>query len=480
MGTKHQNRLIALALSILTVAGCQAHLPWQTADNAKPVTQARRQTSKSNVTPRQTADVQISMGRLMERRGQLDEAEQAYGAALKQDPKRAVSYWRLAILHDRRGDFERSGQLFQQALERSPGNPEIFCDIGYSLYIQKRWQAAEMNLKQAIALQPNLDRAHNNLGLLLARTNRLDEAIVAFRRSKCNPAEIEENLAFAMKLEGQWDQALNHYTRALALAPNSNTAKRGLRDLHASLAHGKSGDNGQRNKLVWLEEPIDAATPVRRVATTQQARTPRSNAPRPTANVTSPGRATTTITTNRSSRQAANSSIPRATQFDVARMRRSTLSQTAGRQSPPARTVQPASRPSRSPFVESPYRAPTLPVSVGLRQTEGQPRTASANRDVFSDDSPWEAPRSRSVLTPTSANVATQSAIAKPASNTYPRYVPSQRNAQGQPRSLGNQSKQQPSTESAVTNATSTQSRASVSSNQGRSLFGFKKPFGSR
>ena len=42
-----------------------------------------------------------------------------------------------------------------KALKLSPGSPDIYCDMGYSLYLQRRSAEAEMNLRQAIALDSN-------------------------------------------------------------------------------------------------------------------------------------------------------------------------------------------------------------------------------------------------------------------------------------------------------------------------------------
>src|SRR5215210_7793225 len=101
----------------------------------------------------------------------------AYQDALRRDAHRADAYLRLAVLNDRQGKFSESAELYQQALSARPGDPDIYSDKGYSLYLQRRWAEAEMSLRQAIVLKPDHARAHNNLGLVLAHTGRLEPAL---------------------------------------------------------------------------------------------------------------------------------------------------------------------------------------------------------------------------------------------------------------------------------------------------------------
>ena len=186
------------------------------------------------ISARQAADVQVALGRSLEKRGQPDPAMAAYAEALRRDPKRTEAYWRLAVLHDRQANFKTSAEMFRKALQTSPGNPEIYADMGYSLYLQRRWAEAEMNLRQALALKPDNARAHNNLGLVLAHSDRPEEALAEFRKTG-SEADARVNLALALCMEGQWDEARAHYQAALAANPQSASARKGLWQLDTVL-----------------------------------------------------------------------------------------------------------------------------------------------------------------------------------------------------------------------------------------------------
>src|SRR5208337_1321710 len=190
----------------------------------------------TTITPAQEADVQISMGRVAEQQGDLDQAMAAYRAALDRDKSRADAYARLAILHDKQGKFRESAELYRKALALRPGDPDIFCDMGYSFYLQRRWAEAEMSLRQSLAINPEHRRAHNNLALLLVRDSRLDDALAEFGKAGSDPVQAHMNLAFALTTDQRWESARAEYQRALALDPSSQLAKARLDELNNLLA----------------------------------------------------------------------------------------------------------------------------------------------------------------------------------------------------------------------------------------------------
>ena len=122
-------------------------------------------------------------------------------------------------------------KYYQTALKKDPKNPNLLADYGYHCYLQQRWKEGEANLREAIVLNPELHRAHNNLGLLLARTGRVDEAAKEFVRAGCSEAETHSNLGFALTLQKRFPDAKRQFDLALAADPNSITARNGLKTL---------------------------------------------------------------------------------------------------------------------------------------------------------------------------------------------------------------------------------------------------------
>jgi tetratricopeptide (TPR) repeat protein len=228
MQTKRFRCLLAAAVGILSLAGCQLPSPL----TSRLSLSTGGQEGASALTASQVADVQIAFGRSLEKRGDAERAVAVYREAIKNDPHRADAYWRLAVLQDQQGKWADSGELYRKALEAQPDNPDLYCDLGYSLYLQARRTEAETNLRQALKLAPDHRRAHNNLALLLAHTGRSEKALAEFRKGGCSEAEAHNNLAFALTLERRWDEARDHYELALAATPSLEAARKGLSDLN--------------------------------------------------------------------------------------------------------------------------------------------------------------------------------------------------------------------------------------------------------
>ena len=86
------------------------------------------------------------MARSLEHRGRTDDAKKMYLEAISSAPKQAEAYHRLALPYDRNGECRAAEKFYQDALERDAENAELHCDLGYSYYLQQRWQEAETQL----------------------------------------------------------------------------------------------------------------------------------------------------------------------------------------------------------------------------------------------------------------------------------------------------------------------------------------------
>jgi Tfp pilus assembly protein PilF len=274
----------AMALASLVfacAAGCQTG-GFFAGKNAKRATSADQ---TERLSDRQVADVKISMARSLEQRGEVDSAIQAYRQAVEKNPQQSVGYWRMAVLNDRRGNVQESEQLYRQALKLDPKNPEIHCDFGYSLYLQRRWAESEQCLREALTLSGTHSRSHNNLGLVLAQTDRLDGALAEFRLSGRQEAEARANLAFVLTMNRRWDEARQQYEIALDANPDSAAAKSGLEHLTALIAKTSPGSEIPGSEKPGSEKPDAEKTGAEKIALASYERPADSSpAPSPIAN----------------------------------------------------------------------------------------------------------------------------------------------------------------------------------------------------
>jgi Flp pilus assembly protein TadD len=204
----------------VSLVGCQStggvlgHLP---RTSHAPRTLAQRvgkyRHSRSERALQQNAEAQMNLARSLEQQGKTADAVYAYSTALAFG-ERADARHRLAVLYDKQGDFEKSDTHYREALRQAPRDAELLCDRGYSFLLQSRPAEAEEYLRKAIKQQPDLSRAHNNLGLVLAQQGRADVALVEFAAAGCSHAEARTNLAFALMLSGDLDEAQYQLTLA--------------------------------------------------------------------------------------------------------------------------------------------------------------------------------------------------------------------------------------------------------------------------
>ena len=179
-------------------------------------------------TSQQKNDVQMAVALSQERQGQPGNAIRIYSEIVARDKKHAAAHHRLAMLYEKKGDAASALKHYREAVKYEPKNAEIQCDYGYCCYLRRDWPTAESSLRKAAELQPGLARAHNNLGMLLMRTGRPDEALREFLQAGCNEPAARTNMALALTLEGRFDEAERLYRQALTSAPDLKPAQEGL------------------------------------------------------------------------------------------------------------------------------------------------------------------------------------------------------------------------------------------------------------
>ena len=178
-------------------------------------------------------NLQIALARSLEKQGRLPQAVQAYERAVEDGVRDITAMHRLAVLYDKASEFEKANQLYRQALAIQPNNPQLLSDQGYSFYLQARYSEAEEALRKALTLDRYSNRAHNNLAMTLARTQRYDEAFSEFKKAGCDITEAHVNLAYVMMWKGNLQSAAEEFEMALAIDASSQPARVGLERLHA-------------------------------------------------------------------------------------------------------------------------------------------------------------------------------------------------------------------------------------------------------
>jgi len=128
---------------------------------------------------------------------------------------------------------------FEQAAQGSP-SASILYRLGSLLLNTGQTARARATFERALALQPDLAEASNDLGTLLAESGDLEAAIERFRAALAAMSDYPDalnNLGYALLLTGRGTEARELYERALALQPDFPEALNNL-----GLILGQQGD----------------------------------------------------------------------------------------------------------------------------------------------------------------------------------------------------------------------------------------------
>ena len=125
--------------------------------------------------------------------------------------------------------FRTSGRSHDAVIANSkavalvPDDEEAHCNLGNALKDLGRLGEAETSYRKAIALKPDFSGAHSNLGNALRDLGRLEHAEASYRRAiLLTPefAQAHSNLGNVLKDLGQLKKAEASYRQAIALKPD--------------------------------------------------------------------------------------------------------------------------------------------------------------------------------------------------------------------------------------------------------------------
>jgi tetratricopeptide (TPR) repeat protein len=133
---------------------------------------------------------------------------------------------------------------------RCPASGLAWKVLGVALKLQGKDPLAA--LSRAIALLPDDAEAHSNLGIALADSGRMDEAMASYRRAlalKADYAEVHNHLGNALLDRGRPEEALASYRRALTVKPDFVDAHNNLGNALLQLGQFEQAASSYRRAL---------------------------------------------------------------------------------------------------------------------------------------------------------------------------------------------------------------------------------------
>lgn len=219
------------------------------------------------------------------------QAADCYQQILAADPEHAAALHGLGLLAYQTGRLAQAQELIARAVEHDDaGQAPYPFNLGIVLQRQGRLEEAAAAYQQALRLSPHYAEALSNLGNVRLEQGRTQEAEASYRRALAaspQSAEALNNLGVALKEQGRLEEAADCYRQALALKPGHQEAQCNLgialmesgrldeaivcyqEVLKQNPGHAKAQTN-LGFAYLWLERPEEALRWFRQAAATRQ------------------------------------------------------------------------------------------------------------------------------------------------------------------------------------------------------------------
>ncbi len=207
-----------------------------------------------------TLDEAIALAILLQKNGQLLEAQELYHRVLETDQNHPRALHYAGVLAHQRGRSDEAIALLQRSLSLAADSADCHSNLGIIFQSAGKFDEAIDAYQGAIAIDPGHANAHSNLGVLLRATGRPSEAEAAYRTAiQLNPEHIDAYTNLGILLNGlkRTAEAAACYCKVITLRPKHKEARRLL-----ALAHCTLGEIAEAVTIFdeWLED--EPANPI--------------------------------------------------------------------------------------------------------------------------------------------------------------------------------------------------------------------------
>ncbi len=185
---------------------------------------AVEQWSKAVELDPESAAAQSSLGNALVTQGKLDEALVHCRKAVELNPRDIGAHTNLGKCFALQGKLDDAHAEFKRTIELDPKFATGYFNLAGVYAAQKKPVDAENAYRQALELAPDDLEIHLGYGDFLMELggDRVNDASNQFRkvlRDDSENAQAEYNLAGCLVLQGEPDEAIDHYERAVELRP---------------------------------------------------------------------------------------------------------------------------------------------------------------------------------------------------------------------------------------------------------------------
>ena len=182
------------------------------------------------------AVVHLLMGKVLREKLMFGPARTELKMALELAPRAPDAHSAMGSLLDMEGRSRRTPKkhkaaekYHRKALDLDPKNARYHNNLGFCLFMQKRYEDAETAVQEAIRLDPGMQMAFNNLGFIYGMMDRKEDAMRAF--SELGRHVAFNNMGVVEEMKGRPLSARRYYERALREKKDFKRAEANLQAL---------------------------------------------------------------------------------------------------------------------------------------------------------------------------------------------------------------------------------------------------------
>ncbi len=187
--------------------------------------------------------VHVTLGDTYRRLKQFDDASKSYDRALSlfgtPEADQWVVYYARGITHEREDRWDLAEADFRQALALQPNQPQVLNYLGYSFVeMGTNYDEALDMIERAVAARPDDGYITDSLGWVMFRLGRYEEAVPYMERAaELEPVDpiVNDHLGDALWAVGRQLEAQFQWRRALSFKPEEDEAARIRRKLEVGL-----------------------------------------------------------------------------------------------------------------------------------------------------------------------------------------------------------------------------------------------------
>jgi tetratricopeptide (TPR) repeat protein len=215
------------------------------------------------------ATPRLRLATALARAGKADEAVAQFEEVLAEKPDDAVRQAQLRVDYGNLladvGRTEEALAAYRRALELDPQLAKAHYNLGLTQLSLGQGEEAKGSFREAIALQPDYPEAHTNLGVVLASQGAVDEALEHYRTAvelRPDDGGTRFNLGQGLLLAGQVEEGLTELRRGVELAPGNPSGHLLLGRALLSLGRLGPAAESLQNALRLRPQGVEAMIPL--------------------------------------------------------------------------------------------------------------------------------------------------------------------------------------------------------------------------